>query len=167
MRKYCCKRGFTLIELLVVVLIIGILAAIALPQYQRAVEKSRLTEALHNIKLIEECFDWYKLEHGLPKQGEYVSLEDMKCPIEINLGHWDEEESSNVTENFGYYEVSCASYGCVIEIYRLGPSHHSLYTLAGNENNKPYGCFTQETEVGRYICNILRGQGWIYNDTGY
>ncbi|WP_428898041.1 prepilin-type N-terminal cleavage/methylation domain-containing protein [Parelusimicrobium proximum] len=57
------KKGFTLIELLVVVLIIAVLAAVALPQYTKSVERSRMAELLVNYKALDGAQARYFLQH--------------------------------------------------------------------------------------------------------
>ena len=56
--------GFTLIELLVVVLIIGILASVALPQYQKAVLKTRLMQYIQYVSALQKGNMLYYMEHG-------------------------------------------------------------------------------------------------------
>ena len=78
MKKTSCKRGFTLIELLVVVLIIAVLAAVALPQYQKAITKSRAMRLLSLQKELAMAQEVYYMQHGAyPVKVEDFKIEDL------------------------------------------------------------------------------------------
>ena len=90
-------KAFTLIELLVVVLIIGILAAVALPQYQKAVEKSRATQAITLLKSAYNAAKAYQLASGeWPESFDELALEIPWTGTTngIAIGHYKQGKSN-------------------------------------------------------------------------
>ena len=160
------NKAFTLIELLVVVLIIGILAAVALPQYTKAVEKARSTEAISMIATLEKAVDRFVLENG-QQTGYFLPTSDAANPslsLDIDVP-CKAGESGCETKYFAYNAESDGSDGYIIYVYRL----ENLYTLSSMRDlaghwSRICGCGGSCGAGGKAVCQSLESQGWTFDE---
>ena len=101
------SRGFTLIELLVIILIIGILAELALPDYQRAVEVSRVGAALAYSRAFRDSVDRYYMAHNrFPTSPDVLDIGLTECPkyFECRYGYLATEGKLEMWRKNGPFE---------------------------------------------------------------
>ena len=145
---FCSKEAFTLIELLVVVLIIGILAAVAVPQYQKAVEKSRWTEWITVMNAVEKEAQVAFLENAFPSDE---NDDDYDICENFSVGHL----LGTSTKNFRYDLEDCRSSDIYIDTYRLSSPMINVEAYFYPNGTKAFNVQQQEYPMGIMVCQML------------
>ena len=152
-----------------VVLIIGILSAVAVPQYTKAVENARASEAQIIIKSLHNAMEVYTLANGAdatflgrnPTGTLDIDLSNLECNVP------GESVTACCSENF-CYEASIynnGKSGRISTSYR-GQHYYLLYDDWEPQNPRKECFFIYDDAVAEAVCKSFEAAGWVYSPIG-
>ena len=150
------RRGFTLIELLVVVIIIAILAAIALPQYQKAVKKARATEIKTFIASAEKALDLYVLGNGYPSGNKSIPWEELSIDIRSYCTNTPTGVNTCNAKHWSANSPCITSKGWIISVHNWGKTAAEADFQGAVGSGKHGICIFNDPE-DKPICDGIAG----------
>ena len=132
-KKYNNKKGFTLIEILVAVIIVGILASILVPTYQKYILKSRAAEALNLLEMVKTR---QHIELAKSPTKTYVPNAASLAPL--TAGATEAAQGVDLIVNSDYTVTLNSSSQCAIVIYKQGTADE--FTFAASYERPGVAC---------------------------
>ncbi len=150
------KQGFTLIELLVVVLIIGILAGIALPNYQRVKEKTIMVEGVQIAKQVSEAnMRYYLVRNEYAKDIADLDIEFGGTPYVY--------KGINRVETDNFIIAPIGSAATTMATIQRKPINtlYSVYVYRTTPSIVGCQTFSNATKIQKELCDKLNEQGYL------
>ena len=146
------KKGFTLIELLTVVLIVGILAAIATPQYRKSINRARVAEAQQALPAIYESAERWMLENAQTTTNNLGNFKQLDVELKGRVSPTNSKKW--LTDNFEYSFQTQKGGSPTAKIIKTGDKYNGLVvSYDGNE----FACCPPSGSAKAGYCTELFG----------